>query len=172
MQFFEAAKSANVTSQGGKLDFEEEIGISVSIPENAIGEEESVELFIQPVFSGPFAGREDMEPVSPAYLIKPSQGVEFKKDIAVRIQHNAVLDVEEDCEDLVFMRASSTPYYRGPLFGPLYVFHEVDPSRVTFSLTNGQFGEFKTDQFSLFQIWRRLWRKVKRLLAITNWLEI
>lgn len=161
MTFFESIRGATITAEEIKLDFEQEVGVSLSIPENSIGEEENVEIFILPAFSGPYAGHEDFEPVSPAYLIKPNREIKFNRDITVRIQHNAKLETEQDCEDLVVMRASSIPVYRGPLFSPLYVFHEVNRSRVKFSLDGGPFGEVTTNQFSMFMVWRKLRRKVR-----------
>lgn len=161
MMFSEIARSASITDEEAKFDFKEELGIYLSIAENSISEDENVELFVLPAFSGPFAGPEGLEPVSPAYLIKSDKEIRFKKDVTLQIQHNACVVTERDCEDLVFMRASSIPLQRGPLFGPLYVFHEVNRSKGMFSLDDKQFGEVKTDQFSLFMIWRNLWRKVE-----------
>lgn len=167
MTFSEIARSATITADERKIDFEEELGISIFIPENSIPDEcigdkdEGIELFILPAFSGPFAGHEDLEPVSPAYLIKTNKELKFKRDITVRIKHNACLVTEQDCKDLVFMRADSTPLHRGPLFGPIYVFHELNRSKVRFSLEDGPFGEVRINQFSLFMIWRKLWRRVR-----------
>lgn len=161
MTFSEIARSATITAEESKFDFKEELGMCLSIPENSISENESLELFVLPAFSGPFAGPEGLEPVSPAYLIKSDKEMQFTKDVTVQIQHNASLITEQDCEDLVCMRASSIPLHRGPLFGPLYIFHEVNRSKVKFSLDDGPFGELKTNQFSLFMIWRNLWRKLE-----------
>lgn len=118
-----------------------------------------MKVFIRPAFSGPFAGPKDLEPVSPAYLLKTNKEARFQNDITVQIQHNAHLSMEQDCEDLVFTRASLIPLQRGPLFGPLYVFHEVDRNKVQFNFDDGPFGEVKTHQFSLFMIMRRMGRK-------------
>ena len=158
MTFFKIARSATITAEEKKIDFTKELGICLSIPKNSVNNDEQVKVFVHPAFSGPFAGPKDLEPVSPAYLIKTDNETHFQKDITVQIQHSANLLTEQDCDDLVFTRASLIPLQRGPLFGPLYVFHEVNRSKVRFSFDDGPFGEVKTNQFSLFMIMRRLWR--------------
>ena len=147
MTFSQIARCVTVTVEEREFDFREELGISLSIPANAVGERESVKLFVLPAFSGPFATPDDIESVSPAYLIKADREIKFNRDITVEIQHCANLPTDSDCHDLVLMRANSVPLHRGPLFGPLYVFHEMKMNSVKFD--NKPFGELKVDQFSL-----------------------
>lgn len=156
VSFYESARQVSITSEETTIDFENELGLSLSIPENAVDEGEIINLVVRPAFSGPFAGHEDMEPVSPAYLVRPSKEVSLKKDMVVRIQHNASLATMEDCQDLVFLTASFAPRHRESLFGPLYVFHNVIGKEARFDQDgNDRFGELQTNRFSWFMIWRR-----------------
>lgn len=58
----------------------ESAGVSVSIPEGALKEEDSTDLLIHPCFSGPFELPAGYESASPAYLIQPSRRVEGYHD--------------------------------------------------------------------------------------------
>ena len=102
----------------------EGVGICVSIPEDSLSPmEDPLTLQIYPCFTGPFQLPDDCESASPAYLIKPSRRVEFKKYVRVEIHHYACLESEEDCDDMVFLSASATPEFRES--GPVYVFKEI-----------------------------------------------
>lgn len=164
--FYENPRLETLTAKETIIDHEEELGISISIPENSIGHEEIVEVVIQPSFSGAFAAPMSMEPVSPAYFIRARNDAKLEKDVTVRIQHYASIETEKDFKDLVFMRANSASSYWGPLFGSIYIFHEVDGKNVKFSLENGQFGEVKTNHFSAFMIWRRKKKKGKCIQSL------
>ena len=101
------------------------MGIRMSIPEDSLSDgEEPVTLLVHPCFTGPFELPDDFESASPAYLIKPSRRVKFKRDVIVKINHYARLESEEDCEDMVFLSASTTPEFRES--GPVYVFKEIE----------------------------------------------
>ena len=138
------------------IDFETEFGLSLSIPGNTVDDGETIDLIVRPAFSGPFAGPENMEPVSPAYLVKPSKEVSLKEDMVVRIQHSAASLPEGDSHDLEFLIASYSPQHRG-LFGPLYVFHKViGKEEGRFDQDDkGYFGELQTNRFSWFMVWRK-----------------
>ena len=70
----------HITSCGADINCLEEMGISVSIPEGAIGiEEAQLELFIKPCFTGIFKLPKAYESASPAFLIHPSRKTEFQK---------------------------------------------------------------------------------------------
>ena len=153
--FHETATREALTSEEKKLNYEKEMGISLHIPENAIGFNEATNIVIQPSFSGPFSGPAHLEPVSPAYLVKKEGEVQLQKEITVKIQHNANIETKEDCKDLFFLKADLHPSYRGPLFGPMYIFHVIDRNRVTFSLDNPHFGEAIVNDLSWFMIWRK-----------------
>jgi hypothetical protein len=100
-----------------------------------------------------------IESASPAYLITTANEVEFKKDVDVRLQHNADLQTQKDCHDMVLLQASSTPKYKGRHPSPIYEFEEFDGGGgETFSTLPGKrrFGNFRWRRFSsLFRIGRR-----------------
>ena len=137
-----------ISSVGKKIDHECDVGISINIPEGSISPDESVDLLIQPCFSGSFEIPEDMEPASPAYLIETSKQIVLKKPFTVRIQHSAKLQTEEDCKTMVFLRASSDPEYRGS--DPIYVFREKEGAGGKFN-EGSQFGEVALTHFSFLR---------------------
>ena len=121
--FSEGVKRATITTTQTNIDLEE-VGISLSIPENSLSSTDPpLKLEVQPCFSGPFVVPEDVELVSPAYIVKPSRKVVFEKNVLVKIWHHANLETEEDCEDMVFLSASTSPEYRGDT--PVYAFKKI-----------------------------------------------
>ena len=141
-----------ISSAQMKIDHEDDAGISISIPEGSISPDESVDLLIQPCFSGSFEVPKDMEPASPAYFIKTSKKIELKRPLTMRMQHSAKLQSEEDCKNMVFLRASSDPECRGS--NPVYVFREVEGARGTFN-EGSQFGEVILTHFSWWKLFSR-----------------
>ena len=105
-------------------------GISVAIPEGTLQEEDSTDLLIQPCFSGPFELPAGYESASPAYLIQPSRRVRIRKDVTIRMHHYAHLETEEDCEEMVFVSASTTP--QDTPSGPVYKFKVITGARSIF----------------------------------------
>ena len=51
---------------------------------------------------------EGVESVSPAYLIKTTNEVEFDEPVDMELQHNSYLQTEEDCNEMMFLEASIT----------------------------------------------------------------
>jgi hypothetical protein len=142
-----------VSPKGGEISL---AGVSLSISTSSVDEDE--DLIIQPSFSGPFELPEGIESVSPAYLIKTPKEVEFKKDVDVRLQHNADLQTEEDCESMVLLQASSTPTYEDHGSSPVYKFKEIDSGDDAFSPLpeRKRFGSFKMKELSsYYKIGRR-----------------
>lgn len=128
--FSDGIKRETITTAKKKIDLEE-AGITLSIPENALSSTDPpLHLAIQPCFSGPFEVPQNVELVSPAYIVKPSRKVSFRKEVLVKIWHHANLESEKDCEDMVFLSASITPEYRGD--SPVYVFREVRGAKGVF----------------------------------------
>ena len=78
---------------------------------------------MQPCFSGSFVVPQDVELVGPAYIVSPSRKVAFQKEVLVKIWHHANLETEEDCEDMVFLSASTRPQFRGDT--PVYIFKKM-----------------------------------------------
>ena len=129
----------------------DDAGISVSVPENTLSSLQlSAELTIRPCFSGPFELPDQYEPVSPAYLICHGN-MDFQKDITIRMHHYANLQSEEDCEDMVFLSASSTPEYRDSR--PVYVFKEIETKGIFYP--GNQVGEISLRHFCFSMIGKR-----------------
>ena len=81
-------KKARVTSKGKEIYLEKEIGASLSIPRNSIDSE--VEVGLAAGFSGSHELPEDMQPVSPAYVVTANRPIELSNDMTLRMQHTAV----------------------------------------------------------------------------------
>ena len=131
--------------------------MDLSIKRNSFHHEDnSTELLIQSSFSGPFEMPEGVESVSPAYLIQTKHKVEFKKDVDLKLHHNAHLKTEEDCKDMVFLKAKSTPAYRGQECTPFYQFEEIDDGSSAEFSSRWKFGKIKLSRlFSWFKIGRK-----------------
>ena len=99
-------------------------GIHLTIPKNSLGPtEESVTLSVHPCIGGPFKLPDGYKSASPVYMIKYSRKVEFLNDVTVKIDHYARLESEEDCGDMVFLSASSTPALRESK--SMHIFKEI-----------------------------------------------
>ena len=127
-------------------------GIQLSIPADdskPISLEETLSLTVRTCFNGPFELPDDYESASPAYLIKHSK---FQNDITVKIHHYVRLESEKDCDDMVFLSASSTPEFRE--IGPMYVFKEIKGAKGVFK-PQCQVGEIKLSHFCLIKAAKR-----------------
>ena len=128
--FLEGAKRETVAIKEKIINLQE-VGISLSIPENALPPTDPpLQLEIQPCFNGSFDLPQDVKLASPAYIIKPSRKVAFQKEVSVKIWHHANLESEEDCKDMVFLSASTSPQYRGDT--PVYVFKKIRGAKGSF----------------------------------------
>ena len=128
--------------------------MSISIPSGAVAKE--VRIHIAVSFAGAYVIPEDMEPVSPAYIIDTKNAV-FCKDVEVRLQHMAKLETSEECEDKVVMKASTTPTYIDGT-GPVYKFEELQGVNVKFDRGSRHFAVMKIRKFSILKVLRRLRR--------------
>ena len=151
--FFGKVVSKRVTSSELVIvDQLSDLGISISVPEKSLGStKQSVDLSIRSCFSGPFQLPDQYEPASPAYLIHHGK-MNFQKDITIRMHHYASLQSEEDCEDMVFLSASSTPEYRGSR--PVYTFKEIHGAKGIFR-PGDQVGEISLRHFCFAKIGKR-----------------
>ena len=128
------------------------MGISIFVNHNVISlEEESSNIAIRPCFTGPFELPENYEPASPAYLIRHVMK-DFQKDITIRMHHYASLQNEEDCEDMAFLTASSTPEYRESR--PVYTFKEIQGAKGIFK-PGDQVGEISLKHFCFVRAAKR-----------------
>ena len=128
------------------------MGITISVPEGTLREEDSTDLLIHPCISGPFELPAGYEPASPAYLVQLSRAVTMHKDVTVRMHHYADLQTEEDCEEMVFVSASHTPV--DTQSGPVYRFKEVTGAWCIFR-PRDPVGEITVQHFCCFGICRR-----------------
>ena len=150
--FFGKALAKGITSSESVIDQLSDLGISISVPEKSLGStKQSLDLFIRPCFSGPFQLPDQYEPASPAYLICHGK-MDFQKDITIRMHHYASLQSEEDCEDMAFLLANSTPEYRGSR--PVYTFEEIRGAKGIFRPGN-QVGEISLRHFCFAKIGKR-----------------
>ena len=144
----------HITSRETLIHKLEDVGISVFIPENSLSiEEEFLDLSIHPCFSGPFELPDGYESASPTYLITHSKRVTFSKDVTVRMHHYACLKSEEDCKDMVFLSASSTPVYRESS-AAVYVFRKIQGAMGIFK-PGDQVGEISLRHFCFIKIGKR-----------------
>ena len=128
--FSNGAKRVTVTAKEQTIDLRE-VGILLTIPKDALSSADPpLEVLVQPCFSGPFQVPENLELVSPIYIVKPSKEVVFRKEVMVKIWHHANLETEQDCEEMKFLSASTTPEYCGTR--PVYVFREIKVARGSF----------------------------------------
>lgn len=127
----EPPRQETITSEGGDINLEDEIGACISFPRDATLEDE--ELKVVTGFSLHHEMPKDVESVSPAILIKTANEIEFSKEVHVRMQHNANLKTAEDCSNMVFLMASITPSQSGPGCKPLYKFEVIEGSEAKFN---------------------------------------
>ena len=158
--FHKAPISKHITSSGATIDRLQDIGISISIPESSLSpSEEALDLHIHPCFRGPFKLPREYKSASPAYLIRHSKKTNFHKDITVRIHHYACLESEEDCEEMAFFSASSTPEYIEShqdegVVHPVYTFKKIRGANTKFR-PGDQVGEISLRHFCIIKVGKR-----------------
>ena len=153
--FSEGVKKEFITSDEKTINLED-VGISITFPENSLpSTDPPLEISIQPCFSGPFEMPGGIESVSPAYIIKYNRKIMFLKDVILKIRHYANLQTEEDCENMVFLSASSIPEYRGST--PVYVFKEITDAKGWFRPGQEKpLGEIQLKHFCIIKIGKKI----------------
>ena len=146
--FFNPPATKRITSFATTIGSLAEMGITIFVPENAANKTSDISIY--PCFSGPFELPDQYESASPAYLIQHK--LDFEKDLTIKMHHHACLLSEEDCKDMVFLSASSTPEYRRS--GPTYVFKEIHGVKGIFR-PGDQIGETSLRHFCLKKIGRK-----------------
>ena len=106
MPALEPPRQVTITSKGGEINLMDEIGITITFPRNSTTKDEQLNLATG--FSGSCEMPKGVESVSPAYLIKTTNEVEFRKHVDMKLQHTSNLQTAEDCKEMVFLEASST----------------------------------------------------------------
>lgn len=153
--FFGGPVTKQVTSSEVEIGHIDDLGISIIIPENLLSStdsEQPVNFSIRPCLSGPFQLPDHHESASPAYLIQTDRKVPFQKDVTIRMHHHAGLQSEEDCDDMVFLSASSTPEYRESR--PVYIFKKIRHVEGIFK-RGDQVGEVSVRGFCLVKASKR-----------------
>ena len=148
--FYNYNIGCKVTASGGEVANLADAGISLSFAEGSVHSSEPRSLVVRPCFAGPFKLPDGYVSASPAYLIHIGERVTFKKDVILRIQHYASLQTEEDCDNMVFLSASSTPEYEAG-FRPIYTFKEIKGAKGVFKVGD-QVGEIALRHFCIVKI--------------------
>lgn len=143
IDFFEPPIKKCITSKRDfiKLD---DIGLSITVPEHSLGQDENIDLLIRPCSNGPFKFPDGYKQASPAYIIEPSKKGVIRKKITLQIQHFISLMTEEDCEGMVFLSASTKPQIGKS--GPMYTFKEIKGSKGRFGPMS-QIGKITLEHF-------------------------
>ncbi len=165
--FYKQAHVERITSSETTISLMEDMGISIHIPEDSLANtssEDEVDLMIRPCFTGPFQSPQEYESASPVYLIHPSRPVEFQKDVTIRIHHSVNLKSEKECEDMVFLSASSTPKYY--YFNYYYKFREIKGAKMSFK-PGDRVGEIKLRHFCDVKIGKKK-RKREETSSVSN----
>ena len=101
-------REVTISTKATRID---ENGFSLSVPDNAVNRD--VQLSIATSFSDSFEVPKGIESVSPTYLIGTTTMIEFSKDVDLILQHTANVRTDEDCKDMVVMKASVCDSDRG-----------------------------------------------------------
>ena len=109
-------------------------------------------MYIHPCFSGPFELSPGYESASPAYLIHSTRRVNLQRNVTLQIHHYANLVSEEDCEEMVFLSASTTPQFQQSR--PVYIFKEIKQAKGIFK-PNCQVGKIVVSHFCFVKICRK-----------------
>ena len=140
----------------------DEIGAALFIPRNSTAKDEQVHFSTG--FSGSCEMPEGVESVSPAYLIKTTNEVEFREPVGLTLQHTSNLQTPEDCKEMVFLKASITSTAHKDSDSRLK-FEEIDNASAAVKFSPGErHGKLKIKRlFSWFKVGiRRLSGKKSR----------
>ena len=129
----EPLRKITITPRGKEVSLEQEMGVSISIPRNAVVKEEQLDLATS--FSDSYQMPDGVESVSPAYIIETSKEIiELSGDIEVRLQHTANVETEEECRDLMVLRAALSPSLKGSASNAVHKFEKEEEIKAKFSL--------------------------------------
>ena len=146
-------RQETITPKGGEINLKDEIGATLSIPRNSTAKDEQVNFTTG--FSGSYEMPEGVESVSPAYLIKTTNEVEFNEPVDVTLQHTSNLQTAEDCKEMVFLKASIT--HEDSRSDSILSFEKIDNTSAAVSFSPGErHGRLKLKKlFSWFRIGRK-----------------
>ena len=143
------AKQA-VDCNGGTIVGE---GIELNVPENAIQPGDSVEIELQGCLGGPFKFPNGITPVSPVYRIAPP--FVFHREVTLKIEHFAVLESPDDCEDIVFISSPTKPKIRKHKETPCWKFRIYSHPECA---SRGRYGIIRLTHFCFGALGRQLRR--------------
>lgn len=107
-----------------------DIGVVIDIPPGAVSEQAIIDVSVRPCLSGPFEIPNGIDLASPLHLIGPA--FKFTQEIKLSLQHFIDLKTPEDCNEMTFLSASSTPSYTGS--APTYLLRELKFQKGIFSV--------------------------------------
>ena len=147
-------RQETITSEGGEINLMDEIGATLYIPKNSTNKDEQVNFAAG--FSGSYEMPAGVESVSPAYLIKTTNEVEFREPVDLTLQHNSNLQTAEDCKEMVFLKAS-IPSTAHKDSDSRLKFEKIDNASDAVKFSQGEgHGRFKLKKiFSWFKIGRK-----------------
>ena len=150
--FFGDAHHEVVTTEGQAIKWED-IGVTIDIPPGAVSEQATTDVSVWPCLSGPFEIPDGIDLASPFYLAT-AHGPRFKftQGIKLSLQHFINLKTPEDCKEMVFLSAPSTPSYTRSK--PTYLFREIQKGTFT---VGSQVATIFAEHFC-FVVVGRLWR--------------
>ena len=113
---------------------------------------------------------EGVESVSPAYLIKTTNEVEFNEPVGLTLQHTSYLQTAEDCKEMVILKASITLTSHKDSDSRLK-FEEIDNANAPVKFSPGEgYGRLILKKLSSwFKIGRKLLSGKKSRDQITNY---
>lgn len=92
-----------VKSTQKEINLEEELGLSINIPENSFYQTVDIDITIITTFRGQFQMPDNVDFVSPIFCINFGIETELGKDLEVKIQHNAYIKSKENYKQLVLL---------------------------------------------------------------------
>lgn len=129
--FFGDTRHELATTEGKVIKWED-IGVTIDIPPGAVSEQEVIDLSVRPCLSGPFEIPDGIDLASPLHLVGPA--FKFRQEIKLSLQHFINLETPEDCKQMTFLSAPSTPSYIGSQ--PTYLLREIKIQEGTFTVGN------------------------------------
>ena len=161
----ETPRKIAITPKGSEISLHNEIGMSISIPKDAMVSEEQIHLATS--FAGAYSIEGNVESVSPAYIIDTAKKIEFSKDVEVKLQHTANLETAEDYRDMVVLKANSTPSQSDYSSTSVQELKELDGVKVEFS---AHYVVMKVKSFvsSIFKVGKRKRKKSKYNIVLAT----
>lgn len=141
--FFDEPKMKTFTSDGGHVDFEN--GVEVTVPSHAVQSGSHTNVQVQPSLasSDVFVMPQGVHSASPSYLITGS-GPELTEGLTLTLEHHANAKTKEDIDDLMFLCADSVPSRSGSKCQ--YKYSEVPGAKAEFDLKDKK-GKLTVRQF-------------------------